>query len=336
MHRHAQPSPRSHVPAVRRAKERGRDAFTLVELMVVIVIISIVASLSLAGLAGSRQRTKADRTRSTIRKIDAIIRPMYDSFRTRRVATGSISAPTVTQCPQCFVSGTPQGKLVEGWKQLKGIRTNMAASMPDSMANISSQSPRSYTAYKNSLANLTPAYDSAESLFMVVARSGFEPDALENFRSDEIGDIDLGANGIRGDGAKEFWDGWGRPIAFKLWAAGWVSDLPIPDPSIPSSLTSPRRTLSPIQIADKDNMHDPFDPLRLDVSAYALVPLIYSPGPDESSNDPDSGTANGYGLENVSVDIMATCNVIGGVLNGTPKSGGAYRDNITNHDLSRK
>lgn len=76
--------------------------------------------------------------------------------------------------------------------------------------------------------------------------------------------------------------------------------------------------------------------MRIDPAAYALVPLIYSPGPDEAATDPDSGTTSGYGLENEAVDITATCNVVGGVLNGTPKAGAAYRDNITNHDLSKK
>ena len=63
-----------------------RRAFTLIELLVVFIIISILSSLMLAGLAGARQRAKTDKTKSTIRKIDSVIRPMFDSYRTRRVA----------------------------------------------------------------------------------------------------------------------------------------------------------------------------------------------------------------------------------------------------------
>jgi type II secretory pathway pseudopilin PulG len=221
--------------------------------MVVIVIISIVASLSLAGLAGSRQRTKADRTRSTIRKIDAIIRPMYDSYRTRRVA-----------------ATTSTDRLANAAAVLAAKRLRMVLEMPDSWDDVAatssaSQSPtaKAYTRYRESLATLSTGDASHECLYMIVARSGFEPDALEMFRADEVIDYD-------GDGAKEFSDGWGRPIAFMRWPTGFVSPL------------------SPLQIADAATYHDPLDPLRVDFDAtnvartgYALVPLVYSPGPDE-------------------------------------------------------
>ena len=46
-------------------------------------------------------------------------------------------------------------------------------------------------------ATLLPAYESAECLQMIVVRGGFAPDAVEQFRSDEIGDFDK-------DGAPEF------------------------------------------------------------------------------------------------------------------------------------
>ena len=64
-------------------------------------------------------------------------------------------------------------------------------------------------------ANLT-TYQGGECLFMIVTLGGFDPWAIENFRNDEIGDID-------GDGAKEFHDGWGRPIGFIRWPVGFES-----------------------------------------------------------------------------------------------------------------
>jgi prepilin-type N-terminal cleavage/methylation domain-containing protein len=319
----------------RTEKSASRPAFTLIELLVVVVILTVLASLSLAGLAGARQRAKIDKTKSTIRKIDAVIRPMYDSYRTRRVTNNNDDGSSP-------VTGT-----IAVTNRLRNIRRLSQYEMPDTWGDVMTNSAlpaaaqtgatRSYFNYKQALTMRTDDYASAECLFMIVARSGFEPEALELFRADEIGDIDLASNGTtRGDGAFEFWDGWGRPIAFKRWAPGWVSDTIPPDSTIPTSLTNPPRTLSPIQIADKKNSHDPMDPMRIDPAAYALVPLIYSPGPDEATNDPDNGATSGYGLENVAVDIMATCNVVSGVLNGTPKAGEAYRDNITNHDLSKK
>jgi hypothetical protein len=153
---------------------------------------------------------------------------------------------------------------------------------------------------------------------MIVTKSGFEPDALELFRADEIGDIDLGSDGKPGDGAFEFWDGWGRPIAFKRWAPGFLP---------PYSL---------LQVADPTKAHDPMDPAGADRSAYALIPLVYSAGPDEATNDPNSGGMSGYGLETADVGLTALCTPVGGTLNGTPKTDGSASDNVSNHDLTRK
>jgi prepilin-type N-terminal cleavage/methylation domain-containing protein len=294
-----------HPPVGRRGERGPHAAFTLIELLVVVVILMVLASLSLAGLAGVRQRAKADKTRSTIRKIDAVIRPMYDSYPNRRVAASS---------------STDRRAMASN--VLTAKRLLMAREMPDSWDDVatvvSSSLPNTanaYVGYRNAWPSLdTTKLASHECLFMIVTRSGFEPDALEMFRADEIIDYD-------GDGANEFSDGWGSPIAFMRWPSGFVAPL------------------SPLQIADADAYHDPLDPLRVDFDAsdvtrtgYALVPLVYSAGPDEQ-----------YGL--VKLASWSTQNLtnvaaikIGGQRPGEPDSStaGAYRDNITNHDLSTR
>lgn len=78
------------------------------------------------------------------------------------------------------------------------------------------------------------------------------------------------------------------------------------------------------------------DPFFADPNAYSLIPLIYSAGPDESTNDPNDGSFAGYGLQDVAVSLNALCDPVGGKLNGTPKTDGSARDNISNHDLTRK
>jgi prepilin-type N-terminal cleavage/methylation domain-containing protein len=314
--------------AARRGTSGGarsrRAGFTLVELLVTMVIVAILAALTLAGLAGVRQGAKADKTRNTIRKIDAVIRPMYDSYRNRRV----LDLPTQ---PDRFSASV---QILEAKRRL------IAYEMPDRWEDVPlpaeagriasgpkavppgmrSAAVRSYAAARPALPNTL--YGGAECLYLIVQRSGYDPDALEFFRSDEIGDLDQ-------DGMSEFLDGWGRPISFLRWAPGFVS---------------------PIQIHDSTNAHDPLDPKRIDDTAYALVPLIYSSGPDGATAAP-ADDQTGFGLADFSrldpskkawtdpsrsmLQMLGSALNQSGELVGTPASDEAL-DNITNHDLLKK
>ena len=314
--------------AARREKCGGpgsrRAAFTLVELLVTMVIIAILAALSLAGLAGVRQRAKADKTRNTSRKIDAVIRPMYDSYRNRRI----LDLPTQPDRYKASVQILEAKRrliayeMPDRWEDVPlpaeaGRNATGSKAVPPGMR---SAAVRSYAAARPSSPNTL--YGGAECLYMIVQRSGYDPDALEFFRSDEIGDLDR-------DGMPEFLDGWGRPIAFLRWAPGFVS---------------------PIQIHDATNAHDPMDPKRIDDTAYALVPLIYSSGPDGATAVP-TDDQTGYGLADFSrldpstkvwtnvsrsmLQMLGSALNQSGVLVGTPTSDEAL-DNITNHDLLKK
>jgi len=306
-----------HAP-VAVAAGRPRHAFTLVELMVVIVIIGILASLTLAGLAGVRQRAKIEKTKSTIRKIDAVIQPMYESYLTRRVPVNTAN------------------RKMAAATRLQNIRTLMAAEMPDNWDDVRvslASTPWALTPGPNRYrqiaqattgnANLT-TYQGAECLFMIVTLGGFDPWAIENFRNDEIGDID-------GDGAKEFHDGWGRPIGFIRWPVGFASLAQPQDP-----VANP----------------DPFDPQKLSAQGnpaqadFGLIPLIFSPGPDEALNDPLNTQASGYGLTpgqavigKSLLSLRTAMEFLPGSLSDSPDvatAAIAVRDNITNHDLLKK
>ena len=303
-----------------RVTPPANRAFTLIELLVTMVIISIVTGLSLSGLAASRQRAKIDKTKSTIRKLHEIVMPQYESYLSRRVAATNPAA------------------------RLAAIRLLMVQEMPDQWADVyavaslpSNPNPpataptRRYAAFKDAISE-SSQYEGAECLAMIVTRGGFTEDAAEGFRTDEMGDIDS-------DGAPEFRDGWGRPIGFIRWPAGY------------SSLIQPQNaTTNP----------DPLDPMRIS-GDYALVPLIYSAGPDEATNDPLSGT-NGYGVQTSSAAVppdstptyrgwLSSNRNLGTTRQGAPLAGDyiylpsgipdpsavqATRDNITNHDLLAK
>ena len=201
------------------------------------------------------------------------------------------------------------------------------------------------------------AYESAECLQMIVVRGGRAADAVEQFRVDEIGDVDK-------DGAPEFLDGWGRPISFIRWPVGFVSVL---------------------QGSQAGLQPDPMDPLGVSVSIdgqtdRAVIPLIYSGGPNNSLDadttppDPSAGT---YGLVSTREALSgaygqsllatwqqcgwlnaaspnglvnsATGNGVGltttrwpaagpwaGAIKNSPAAAREASDNITNHDLVTK
>jgi prepilin-type N-terminal cleavage/methylation domain-containing protein len=289
-----------------KATSLKHDAFTLVELLVTMVIISIVTGLSLAGLASSRQRAKIDKTKSTIRKLHEIVMPQYESYLSRRVAA---TTPTA---------------------RLAAIRLLMVQEMPDQWADVypsgglttphdATAPTRRYATYKNALSP-SPLYEGAECLAMIITRGGFADDAPELFRSDEMGDLDS-------DGAPEFRDGWGRPIGFFRWAAGFSSFAQIQNASV-----------SP----------DPLDPFRVSTSItyppgttqtdYALVPLIYSSGPGGATDDPLS-PRSGYQIDTTLHWLQSA--PISSTRLGSPVSGeigdlSVAADNITNHDLLSK
>ncbi len=147
-------------------------------------------------------------------------------------------------------------------------------------------------------------FQSAECLYLIIMNGTGDGEARSLFGQRDIGDTD-------GDGAPEFLDGWGRPIRFIRWPAGFF----------PSELMSVEldRGPPPTVVADFDADHDPFDYFRRDLppsgsallqtnavvplnlgtanylydqrGAFRLLPLVYSAGSDDDNDIlSDTGT----------------------------------------------
>jgi prepilin-type N-terminal cleavage/methylation domain-containing protein len=277
-----------------------RTGFTLVELLVTIAILAILGGLTIGGLANSTKRGKADTTRFMVSKLSDAILEYYEDYE---------DVAGTTQLQQ-FRDRIRQ-ELPDSWADVPDVGSPHSTSPARAGASAGYPISARYADYKKARPKASQAHQSAECLFMIINQSGAFPDFLENVRPDRVGDLD-------NDDAKEFLDGWGNPIAFMRWAPGF------------STTTDYSVRYSPIQIADKNDRHDPLDPGDADPNAYALYPLIYSAGADGA-----------YGLLEAKLGWpMALTAICDFMPNGRDRVGApdpdnltAYRDNITNHQL---
>jgi prepilin-type N-terminal cleavage/methylation domain-containing protein len=342
--------PRAALPP-RPAPRALRPAFTLVELLVVITILAILASMMLFALAGAQENAKQARTQGTIAKLNTLIMQKYESYRTRRVPVDvtTLSASLGYTASLGNVKGPAKARL-------NALRELMSLEMPDDFRQIedatSTQNPKPpvtpkflgslpalsrkyYTALKNARQQHSN-WDSmkheqtAECLYMIVTRGLDDPDVLEQFSSGEIGDTD-------GDGLPEFIDGWGHPIKFLRWAPRFSSPLQSWDESA-SPATPPAG-------------RDPFDPLGVDPNnstsfhTFPLFPLIYSGGPDAALEFSGTFQDKGYdigeqpkgGVDYKAIDYdpfdISVRNNIGAKTDTNNDGSIDTTDNITNHDI---
>ena len=304
-------------------KHKSRAGFTLVELLVSLVIISILAAMTLSGLSAVRRRSREEATRTTIRKIHEIIVPQYESYLDKRLSSAEITSeavPTFAERSDCYngTASSPLGRRILELRKLAAIHRVLAFEMPDNWNDVGSVSgpyqnarTRAYTSYALSTNNVvSPEIESAECLYMICMLSGFQPEAMENFRAEEIGSVD-------NDQRPEFLDAWGRPIAFIRWPTAF--DGPV--------------TLN------QDT--DPFDPEAIDLSSTStssprfltgVVPLIYSSGLDQESGfQPATTTSAQSTLSLVNFDNLTA---VGTLHFASPLIGStSWQDNISNHDL---
>lgn len=332
-----------------------RFAFTLIEMTIVIMVITILAALALPVVNSAYQQSRAHRTRAIIAKIDQIIGEKYESYRTRQVPI------------RVSPGMTPQNAAI---LRVNAIRELMRVELPDRITDVASgprftltiplpvhdvvPSPGGIYPIRpfvilparpalnkqilrradeiGGLENWNTQNESSECLYFILAatRDG-DKHALDWFAPSEIGDTD-------GDGMKEILDSWGNPIAFLRWAPGYRADV------APYPVTPQRRNETGVA-TDETTLPDPFDPFKIDYrwqdadltnDPIALKPLIWSAGPDKrhgiSVNTPTvAGVPQPYATSNPPNDPYWPQ----AVMVGAPFNSDAT-DNITNHDLEAR
>lgn len=243
-----------------RLQRDQRQAFTLVELLVVISIITLLASTTLFTLLGVREDTKERRARAQIARINELIMHQWESYRTRAVPIPPMGIPQ-TQV---------ELRDLRRWR-LNALRELIRMELPDRKADLIlpaaylSTQPALWLNYqRRAQSSWSPEYEQAECLYLILSaiRDG-DTTGLDFFAEAEIGDVDK-------DGMPEILDPWGMPIYFLRWAPGYRSDIQPGDNASPGN-------------------GDPFDSFKVDpnwnssfTSNFVLYPLIVSAGRDKS------------------------------------------------------
>lgn len=294
------------------AASSHRTAFTLTELLVVIAVISILASTLLFAMWGAVEEAKAARTRAQITKLNDMLMTRWVAYRTRAVRLG------------LPLAARQDGRAATR-ARLNAIRDLMRMEMPDRKTDVTDdpvQIPIVYGSPSQSITrslaipsllreyrrratqnntrsiNLwTEEYEDSECLYMIIgAIRDLDGGGLDFLHEGEIGDLD-------GDEMPEILDAWGRPIAFLRWPAGFV-EHPGADftwgtaDDIPYYTDLQRFTVDGTDLVVPE-YRDPFDPLRIDNRPgvampaaggagnakyffnYAIYPLVFSAGPDQ-------------------------------------------------------
>ncbi len=290
---------------------KQRIGFTLIEMLVVVMIITMLAGLTLSAVGSARNAAAAARTRATIEKINRVVMKHYASYQYRRVDIGDT---------------TNKQKLQVAQEKLKALRALIRHEMPDRAGDLNTFSGEALPAvtqmYKTKFAKSSDtSHAAAELLYMQVMA---DPVGASMFSEGEIGDADK-------DGLPEFLDGWGRPIRYILWPAGFFRT----ENSCESDLQVTMNT------NDVKFVHDPFDTANIEPGTPALFPLIYSAGPD-GVYDINRGTTAGNAQNTFSYPASLSpmtkdgdSRYIGLPWNDTDGNNRVLHhfDNITNHSM---
>jgi Tfp pilus assembly protein PilE len=272
-----------------------------VELLVVLIIIGILSAMMLGGLASAGRKSKAEKTRFLLQKLNDPIMEWFEEYED--LATAGVSD----------IRFKMREEMPDAWQDI--ARTPGTNILDSSGSPIDPQTTAGWAYYRYYTKHRPDdRFVGAECLYMIITQSGRYPDFLETVHPSQVGDID-------GDGAKEFWDGWQRPISFLRWAPGfWDSNLH--DSFFAGLDPSGAPVLDPV------------------LGGQPLVPLIFSAGPDESTNDP-LGALSGYaivrsasGWPNAALANPYSFKPSGSLIGApNPGPGGTADDNITNHQI---
>lgn len=222
---------------------KERRGYTLVELLTVMIIIALLATLGLAVQRASVESARRDRTRTTIAKIDHILAGIYEKYQYRTVPLPNYDDVQLSNILTGysnggggFISSMSDGERGKARRTARMVARTMALrellqmDMPTSVGEIMDAAgnqllPEFNEAttplanfYYNTICRFEDPINTtnAELLYLIVMNA--DPEARTMFHEREIGVWDDGDR----VGGNVFLDGWGNPICFLRWAPGLV------------------------------------------------------------------------------------------------------------------
>jgi len=306
-----------------------RQAFTLVELLVVGVIIAILATLTLITMSMVANSTKEAKTRATIQKLDTAMQQIFEEYE-RKAATirsrvvqkfyadtsvtaGSIDEQKAKQelrerIVTHFIRDTMRMEMPQSWAEVDAPPNKITVELDGEETSIDVGESPLLEYYRNEYKKASKPPNRAALLFLII--QNLNPEALEAFHGSEVADTD-------GDGLLEFVDAWGNPIQFLRWApafpgggggGGLQQDVlklcepryvPVVNGETNASWwqTNYQNKSQPLWDAILKAGTPPLghpDPLdgRKDSVGWYLYPLIYSAGPDGKYDILDENTSS--------------------------------------------
>lgn len=254
--------------------KQARSGYTLLEMIIVMALMAIVASLIVGAAFTSAGSAKVKATQATIKKVDGFLQQRIEAFNRLEVLAAwdpnnpkntNPGAPTpITLFPDPVLGTTPQN-LVSGIPNpagyqlayLYGKMGMFRMYFPQSWAEMSAIGGLPGGPFPNVLSaipkSINSATESAEVLYYFLTNGdvlGFSPDGVDGL---PIADTDA-------NGSPEIVDGWGQPLRFWRWPtrlvrpAGWTNasppatPLPVENPIAAADLSNARILIPTLQL----------------------------------------------------------------------------------------
>jgi prepilin-type N-terminal cleavage/methylation domain-containing protein len=269
-----------------------RRSFTLVELLVVITIIGILATIALGVVGGLIGQARDTATKATISKIQALLNSRSQAFDRLLKRSGYL---TGTQEYQWVLKNYPQ-ITQQSTRNMLATKLLHAKFFPQYAKEMYDSKIYAKPAGAPSIYN---ADLSAEILYDFLTQSnalGDSPVAADTFSAAEVQDLDK-------DGLPEFVDSWGNPLRFYRWptrlfrSQGQDPKTGFLNPITANDVSNAQLLFSTLPVftgnLTNDLARDPLDPLQ-DCYNLFLNPANASqkpppPGPFENYADASTG-----------------------------------------------